>query len=90
MLFVDGMEIRMRALASALVVLAANETGVDVEIGQRDAAQLFKVKVEDASIDRIQIEVSYYVLLWLFIFLGCPFPVFCTLDLLRVVIVGWD
>lgn len=50
-----GMRVRMRLGAATLEVFAANEAGVHIDACQRDGAQFLKVKVEQMSIDGVQI-----------------------------------
>ncbi|KUI52661.1 hypothetical protein VP1G_10498 [Cytospora mali] len=40
-----------------LEVLAAHEARVDVDVGERDGAQLLEVEVENVAVDRVQVQV---------------------------------
>ena len=48
---VDGVGVGVRGLASALEVFAADQTGVDIDVGERDGAEPLKVKVEHGAVD---------------------------------------
>ena len=45
--------IGVRVASSSLKVPTANETGVDVDVGEGYGAEFFKVEIEDGSVDRI-------------------------------------
>ena len=41
-----------------LKILPTDETGVDVIVGERHRAEFFEVKVEDGSVDGVQIRAA--------------------------------
>lgn len=45
MVLVEGVGVRIAASPAPLEVLAADEAGIDVDIGKRHGTQLFKVEV---------------------------------------------
>lgn len=43
---------------NTLKIFPAHETGIDIIVGERDRAEFLKVKVEDGSIDGVQIRAA--------------------------------
>ena len=48
-----------------LEVLAADETRVAIDLGQRDRAELLEVKVENSSVDGVQVRTETGSVVWL-------------------------
>ena len=50
-ILVDRVRIRVGGFPSALVVLPADEAGIDVDVRERDGAQTLEIKVEHGAVD---------------------------------------
>ena len=57
MVFVEGMEVSLGVWASPLEVSAAYQAGVNVNVGKCDGTELFKVEVENLSVNCVEIEI---------------------------------
>ena len=51
----DAVRIGMRLDASALKVLAADQTGIHVDLGERDGAELLEIEIKQIPVDRVQV-----------------------------------
>lgn len=54
MVFMYGMCVGVRGFATALEIFATDQTAIDVDIRQTNAAELLKVKIERSTIDLFQ------------------------------------
>lgn len=53
MRIVNAVEIGVRVAATSLKVAPANEACVDVDVGEGDRAEFFKVEIEHGAVDRV-------------------------------------
>lgn len=61
MILSDWMSVSMSVTSSSLEVLAANQTSIHVDPGERNRAQLLEIKVENTSVDCVEIRALFYI-----------------------------
>lgn len=55
---IDTVRVRMRVLSAALEVLAAHQTGIHIDFGERHRTQFLKVKIKHFAVNGVQVGAS--------------------------------
>ena len=58
--FVEGVEVGVGVWTAALEVFPADEAGIDVDVGEGDGAEFFKVEVEEEAFVELQLVFVFF------------------------------